>query len=79
MLRSIFYLAFATLAMSGLLGSQASAGKSGPSLYQFTATGKHIPQGTIKARTTTGSSGPNGNVGASPRDAGTGLPSGKRH
>jgi hypothetical protein len=78
MLRSIFYSAFATLVLSGVLASQASAGKSGSKLMQAGATGKHFKEATITARTTTGSPGPKGNVGASPRDANTGLPTGKR-
>jgi hypothetical protein len=80
MRRSIVYLAFVTVAMSSVLSSQASAGKSGgPNLYSAGATGKHIKEVTIKARTTTGSPGPKGNVGASPRDASTGQSSGQRN
>jgi hypothetical protein len=78
MLRSIFYSVFVTLVLSGGLASQASAGKSGSKLMQAASTGKHLSKGIITARTTTGSPGPKGNAGASPRDASTGLPTGKR-
>lgn len=72
--RSIVYLAFLTVGMSSVLSSQASAGK----LQQAGSTGKHIAEEKITLRTTTGLPGPKGSVGASPRDASTGLPSGKR-
>ena len=79
MRRSIVYLAFATVALSDVLASQAWAGKSGgPNLYSAGATGKHIKE-VIKARTTTGLPGPKGSVGTSSRDAATGLPSGQRN
>jgi hypothetical protein len=78
MRRSIVYLAVVTVAMSSVLSSQASAKKSSPNLYSATATGKHIKEGEIKLRTTTGSPGPKGSVGTSSRDATTGLPSGQR-
>jgi hypothetical protein len=74
MRRSIVYLAFVTVAMSGVLASQASAGK----LQQAGTTGKHIPEVQIKLRKT-GSPGPKGNIGVSPRDASTGQATGKRN
>jgi hypothetical protein len=72
MRRSIVYLAFVTVAMSGVLASTASAGK----LQQAGSTGTHFKE--VILHRTTGSPGPKGNVGASPRDASTGLPTGKR-
>jgi hypothetical protein len=74
MLRSIFYPVFVTTVISGVLVSQASAGK----LQQAGSTGKHIPEGKLTLRPTAGSPGPKGNIEASPRDASTGLPTGKR-
>jgi hypothetical protein len=48
MRRSIVYLAFVTVAMSSVLSSQASAGKSGGSnLYSVGATGKHFNEAII--------------------------------
>jgi hypothetical protein len=78
MRKLIVYLAFVTVALSSVLASQASAKKSGPNLFKYGATGEHIKIGKFTTRTTTGSPGPTGNVGASPRDASTGQSSGKR-
>ena len=78
MRKLIVYLAFVTVALSSILAPQASAKKSGHLLFKYGATGEHLKIGKLTTRTTTGSPGPKGNVGASPRDASTGQPSGKR-